>query len=82
MTSTSHAPTSGTPAASAPGRSTGPLSRLPMPSMRVQKGIALANVIAQIGIMTTGVTVRVTASGLGCETWPRCNQDSFVPVPG
>lgn len=32
--------------------------------------------------MTTGVTVRVTASGLGCESWPRCNEDSFVPVPG
>ena len=53
-----------------------------MPSMRLQKGLALANVIAQVGIMTTGVTVRVTASGLGCETWPRCNEDSFVPVPG
>ena len=60
----------------------GPLSRLPLPSLRVQKGLALANVIAQVGIMTTGVTVRVTASGLGCETWPQCNQDSFVPVPG
>lgn len=82
MTSTSHAPTSGTPAASDPGRSTGPLSRLPVPSIRVQKGVALANVIAQIGIMTTGVTVRVTASGLGCETWPQCNEASFVPVPG
>lgn len=53
-----------------------------MPSIRLQKGLALANVIAQVGIMTTGVTVRVTASGLGCETWPQCNQDSFVPVPG
>lgn len=53
-----------------------------MPSRRLQKGLALANVFAQIGIMTSGVTVRVTASGLGCETWPRCNQDSFVPVPG
>ena len=53
-----------------------------MPSIRVQKGLALANVIAQVGIMTTGVTVRVTASGLGCETWPQCNQDSFVPIPG
>lgn len=82
MTSTSHAPTSGAPAAPASKGSGGPLSRLPMPSLRAQKGIALANVIAQIGIMTTGVTVRVTASGLGCETWPRCNQDSFVPVPG
>ncbi|MFN3340566.1 MAG: COX15/CtaA family protein, partial [Dietzia sp.] len=82
MTSTSHAPNSGSPATSEPPGPTGPLSRLPMPSIRLQKGLALANVFAQIGIMTTGVTVRVTASGLGCETWPRCNQDSFVPVPG
>lgn len=53
-----------------------------MPSLRVQKGLALANVIAQVGIMTTGVTVRVTASGLGCESWPQCHEGSFVPVPG
>lgn len=53
-----------------------------MPSIRLQKGLALANVLAQIGIMTTGVTVRVTASGLGCETWPRCNEESFIPVAG
>lgn len=58
------------------------MARLPIPSLRVQKGIALANVFAQVGIMTTGVTVRVTASGLGCETWPQCNESSFVPVPG
>lgn len=82
MTSTSRAPSSGTPAETTPTPTGGWLSRLPVPSLRVQKGIALANVFAQIGIMTTGVTVRVTASGLGCETWPRCNQDSFVPVPG
>ncbi|MFL0578301.1 COX15/CtaA family protein [Dietzia sp. 179-F 9C3 NHS] len=58
------------------------MSRLPLPSIRLQKGLAVANLIAQVGIMTTGVTVRITASGLGCETWPRCNEDSFVPVPG
>lgn len=58
------------------------LRRLPLPSLVLQKRIALVNLIAQIGIMTTGVTVRVTGSGLGCETWPRCNADSFVPVPG
>ncbi|MDO8393193.1 MAG: COX15/CtaA family protein, partial [Dietzia sp.] len=82
MTSTSHAPNPGSHATSEPPGPTGPLSRLPMPSIRLQKGLALANVFAQIGIMTTGVTVRVTGSGLGCETWPRCNQDSFVPVAG
>ena len=58
------------------------LRGLPLPSLRLQKSIALVNLIAQIGIMTTGVTVRVTGSGLGCSTWPRCNADSFVPVPG
>ncbi|NLD86513.1 MAG: heme A synthase [Actinomycetales bacterium] len=82
VTATSQAPSSSDPAESAPVGSGGPLSRLPLPSMRLQKGLALANVFTQIGIMTTGVLVRVTASGLGCETWPKCNQDSFVPVPG
>lgn len=61
---------------------TGPLSRLPLPSVRLQKGLALVNLICQVGIATTGVTVRVTASGLGCNTWPRCNEESFVPVSG
>lgn len=82
VTSTSHASTTPTTTASDPPQRRGPLSWLPTPSLRTQKGLALANLVAQIGIMTTGVTVRVTASGLGCETWPRCNQDSFVPVPG
>lgn len=50
--------------------------------MRVQWWLALLNLVCQIGIMATGATVRVTASGLGCEEWPRCNESSFVPVPG
>jgi heme a synthase len=29
----------------------------------------------------TGAIVRVTASGLGCPTWPQCFPGSFVPVP-
>lgn len=82
VTASSTDPTSGPTAPHHPEPARGPLSRFPMPSIRLQKGLAVANVIAQVGIMTTGVTVRVTASGLGCETWPRCNADSFVPVPG
>ncbi|WP_333619275.1 COX15/CtaA family protein [Dietzia sp.] len=58
------------------------LSRLPVPSSRTLWWLALLNLICQIGIMGTGAIVRVTASGLGCEEWPRCNQDSFVPVAG
>ena len=26
--------------------------------------------------------MRVTGSGLGCPTWPRCDEESFVPTPG
>lgn len=82
VTATSTTPTSGSPSADRGADASGPLARLPLPPARLQKGLALANVIAQVGIMTTGVTVRVTASGLGCDTWPRCNEDSFVPVSG
>ncbi|MGW4423711.1 COX15/CtaA family protein [Streptosporangium sp. NPDC004631] len=41
---------------------------------------ALASVIVNAGITVTGAAVRVTGSGLGCPTWPRCTPDSFVPV--
>ena len=29
-------------------------------------------------IVVSGATVRLTASGLGCENWPRCG-DTFLP---
>ncbi|TPG31400.1 COX15/CtaA family protein [Mycolicibacterium hodleri] len=54
---------------------------LPLPSMRVQRIIAAAVVLTQGGIAVTGAIVRVTASGLGCPTWPQCFPGSFVPVP-
>ena len=30
-------------------------------------------------IVVTGGVVRLTGSGLGCPTWPRCTDQSFVP---
>lgn len=54
---------------------------LPLPSLRVQRLIAAAVVFTQAGISVTGATVRVTASGLGCPTWPQCFPGSFTPVP-
>src|SRR5690606_5638194 len=30
-------------------------------------------------IVITGGVVRLTASGLGCPTWPRCTEESYVP---
>jgi cytochrome c oxidase assembly protein subunit 15 len=54
---------------------------LPMPSLRAQRLIAAAVVLSQGGIAVTGAIVRVTASGLGCPTWPQCFPGSFTPVP-
>src|SRR4051795_7078316 len=54
---------------------------LPAPSMRTQRLIAGAVVLTQGGIAVTGAIVRVTASGLGCPTWPQCFPGSFTPVP-
>ncbi len=54
---------------------------LPLPSLRTQRIIAAAVVLTQGGIAVTGAIVRVTASGLGCPTWPQCFPGSFVPVP-
>ena len=38
-----------------------------------------ATLVANIGIVVTGGAVRLTGSGLGCPTWPRCHGDSFTP---
>ena len=35
----------------------------------------------QLLIVLTGGVVRLTASGLGCPTWPRCTDESFVTTP-
>jgi len=40
----------------------------------------IANVVAQTGIVLTGATVRLTASGLGCPTWPECVAGSIAPT--
>ncbi len=42
--------------------------------------LALASIVANIGIVVTGGAVRLTGSGLGCPEWPRCHEDSFVPT--
>ena len=40
--------------------------------------LAVANLVANIGIVLTGGAVRLTGSGLGCPTWPKCDQDSLT----
>jgi cytochrome c oxidase assembly protein subunit 15 len=43
--------------------------------------VALVNAIANGVIVVTGGLVRLTGSGLGCPTWPRCTDESFVATP-
>ena len=40
--------------------------------------VALINAIANGFIVVSGGLVRLTGSGLGCPTWPRCTDQSFV----
>jgi heme a synthase len=40
---------------------------------------AWATLAANILLIVTGGAVRLTGSGLGCPTWPRCTDSSFTP---
>lgn len=57
------------------------LDRLPATRPALMWRLAVVNLVAQVGIMVTGATVRVTGSGLGCPTFPQCFPGSFVPAP-
>src|SRR5688500_8837342 len=52
--------------------------RRPADVRRLAWPLAVANLVANIGIVVTGGAVRLTGSGLGCPTWPRCTDDSYV----
>jgi cytochrome c oxidase assembly protein subunit 15 len=38
-----------------------------------------ASLAVNVLIVVSGGVVRLTGSGLGCPTWPRCTEESFVP---
>ena len=48
------------------------------PTPASMRGLALASVIANAVIMSTGEAVRLSKSGLGCPDWPRCTARSLV----
>ncbi len=50
----------------------------PVTAARWLRPLAVANLAANIAIVVTGGAVRVTGSGLGCPTWPRCTEASYV----
>ncbi|MDT0265111.1 COX15/CtaA family protein [Streptomyces sp. DSM 44915] len=39
---------------------------------------ALAALVMSVVIVVTGGAVRLTGSGLGCDTWPKCSDESLV----
>ncbi|TDC76662.1 heme A synthase [Micromonospora sp. KC606] len=43
--------------------------------------LAYASIVANVAIVVTGGAVRLTASGLGCPTWPRCTDESYTATP-
>lgn len=47
-------------------------------SARLLHRLAYANIVANVAIVVTGGAVRLTASGLGCPTWPRCTDESYT----
>ena len=66
------------PAPAPPTRNTPWWRRSPAPGL--VRFFAWAAVISNGLIAVTGATVRVTGSGLGCQSWPECQPGSLVPV--
>ncbi|MBA0050450.1 heme A synthase [Streptomyces sp. AJS327] len=48
------------------------------PSQRALQRATLAPLVMSVVIVVTGGAVRLTGSGLGCDTWPKCSDDSLV----
>ncbi|MGK2309184.1 COX15/CtaA family protein [Cutibacterium sp. V970] len=42
-------------------------------------GWCIAALVTNMGIIVTGAVVRLTGSGLGCDTWPRCTAGKYTP---
>lgn len=72
--------TSSTPAGAGAGVGGPAAPSSPARVDRLTWGLAVANLVAQIGIIVTGGAVRLTDSGLGCSSWPMCEPGSFTPV--
>jgi heme a synthase len=50
-------------------------------SLALVRRLAFASLVANVGIVLTGGAVRLTGSGLGCPTWPRCTDESWTATP-
>lgn len=54
-------------------------ARLPQRLSKATMALAVASLASEIGIIVTGGAVRLTGSGLGCPTWPKCSPESLNP---
>ncbi|MFF9756318.1 heme A synthase [Streptomyces sp. NPDC014344] len=48
------------------------------PAPRTVRRAALTALVMSVVIVVTGGAVRLTGSGLGCPTWPKCTEDSLT----
>lgn len=55
--------------------------RLPTQVTPLVRLAAWTMLLAQSAIVLTGAVVRLTGSGLGCPTWPKCTDESLVSTP-
>ncbi|MEW1548630.1 COX15/CtaA family protein [Streptomyces tsukubensis] len=51
------------------------------PAPGIVRRAALSAVVMTVVIIVTGGAVRLTGSGLGCDTWPKCTDDSLFATP-
>ncbi|MFI6703295.1 heme A synthase [Streptomyces sp. NPDC050509] len=51
------------------------------PSPRMLRRAAFSAVAMSVLIIVTGGAVRLTGSGLGCDTWPKCTEGSLIATP-
>ncbi|WAP50356.1 COX15/CtaA family protein [Arthrobacter sp. ATA002] len=71
-------PAPSSPAPASPAAQAAPAAPAARKTVR---GLAIASLAANIGIVVTGGAVRLTASGLGCPEWPMCTPDSLTTTP-
>ena len=44
--------------------------------------LAAASALSLYGVVLTGAAVRLTGSGLACQSWPGCQKGAFFPAIG
>ncbi len=51
------------------------------PDLRLVRGLAGSALVLNVLLVVSGGAVRLTDSGLGCPTWPRCSAGSLTVTP-